>query len=87
MSVAEVRVDIRPTTSIDPRTPTLSGAYLDLEDVTITFGDAWRSDWRPSALESIDNLASALDDLRKRVAEGMAEPTATRRGGWPVRVP
>lgn len=84
MSVAEVRVDIRPTTSIDPRTP-LVGAYLDLDDVTITFGDAWRGDWRPSALESIDNLASALDDLRKRVADGMAEPTATRRGDWPVR--
>ena len=75
MSVAEVRLDIRPTTSIDPRTPPTRGAYLDLDDVTITFGDGWRSDWRPSALESIDNLASALDDLRQRVAEGMPRPT------------
>lgn len=75
MSAAEVRVDIRATTPIDKRSGHVAGAYLDIgEDVTLTFGDAWRSDWRPSALAAIDNLAEALDLLRRDVAEGMQRP-------------
>ena len=84
MSAAEVRVDIRRSTPIDPRTPA-AGAYLDIDqDVTITFGDAWRDDWRSSALDAIDNLAQALDTLRERVADGRMQrpsgdiPTAVR---------
>lgn len=73
MSVAEVRIDIRPTTGIGIRSE--HAAYLDLDDVTITFGDSWRDDWRPAALESIDHLAERLDWLRREVAEGMPRPT------------
>lgn len=68
MSV-DVRVDIKPTTDIEARLS--HGAYLDIDDaVTLTFGDGWRSDWRPSALDAIDHLADRLDALRSAVADG-----------------
>lgn len=88
MSGVEVRVDVRATTEIERRSGHMAGAYLDIgEDVTITFGDAWRSDWRPSALTAIDNLAEALDLLRRDVAEGMqraTEPEPVWTGAVPI---
>ena len=71
-------MDIKPTTDIAVRSE--RAAYLDIDDdVTLTFGDAWRTDWRSSALEAIDHLAERLDWLRREVAEGMHRPGCTLR--------